>query len=66
MSEAVMKQAARAILYGWSKDATYFYKLFLGGTSTANGVYRITLDNFDKFGSTTNSGNWSLVLEITA
>lgn len=66
MTDANMKQIARAILFGWSKDDTYFYKLFMSGTASTNGVYRITLENFDKFGSTTNSGNWTLLVEITA
>ena len=64
MDKAYAKQVARAILFGSAKDDTYFYKLFSSGTQSTNGVYRITKDNYDKFGSTTNAGNWTLLLEI--
>lgn len=59
MPTAYAKQAARAILYGWSKDDTYFYKTF------TNGVYRILLTDFEKLNETTTSANWVQVVAFS-
>lgn len=60
MSKTIMKQVARAILYGYTEDGQYAYKLF------DTGVFRILLTDFDSINFTTDRSAWSLVLELTA